>query len=90
MIKRFSLKKKCLYCDEPARYGELCGYHYGRKKRTGDPLSKPFEKAQNKKQCLVDKCTELARTKGYCPQHYYRFKRYGDPKYSNECTKTNK
>jgi hypothetical protein len=53
----------------------LCGKHYAKWKRYGDPLGgRPPVLA-----CAVDGCSELQQAKGYCKIHYARWNRTGDP-----------
>ncbi len=58
----------------------LCGTHYTRYTRTGDPLkTKNFKYGSIK--CAVDNCEAFARENKMCAKHAQRVRRYGDPHY---------
>lgn len=54
----------------------LCGLHYQRLKRNGDPL-----KTRYREGCAVSGCEGKHKAQGYCNMHYRRFKKHGDPNY---------
>lgn len=66
-------------CDRPIRYKGMCGMHYKRAWRHGDPNktytpTRGFERAQ----CIVEECEAVANYgNGMCALHYQRFNRYG-------------
>lgn len=69
-------------CGSKAHCGGMCGKHYARFKRYGDPLvtkSKPRSPAGTRSICEVDGCDRHVKGHGYCLMHYQRFKKTGDP-----------
>ena len=63
-------------CDRPVRVKKeaLCGKHYARLRRHGDPLA---WKRPKRPVCSVDECEHRAAAKGLCDTHYRRLRRYG-------------
>lgn len=63
-------------CDRPVKVKKesLCGLHYARFRRHGDPLAWKRPKRQV---CSVDECDHRAAAKGLCDMHYRRVRRYG-------------
>lgn len=73
-------------CERPILAKGLCGAHYARWKRHGDPEAggpirvtqrKPREK--NVRICAVDGCGKLVKARGWCQSHYQRWRQHGDP-----------
>lgn len=64
-------------CGKPIRSAELCGMHYARMRRHGDPLKRLTEKHSS---CTVDGCCFPHKAKGYCRIHYDRYLSCGDAK----------
>ncbi|BCJ45029.1 hypothetical protein GCM10010168_83970 [Actinoplanes ianthinogenes] len=63
-------------CEERATSRGLCGAHYQRWRRFGDP---EFHPPQAVRKCTIDGCDEVTNGRGLCSSHYYRWWRYGDP-----------
>lgn len=58
-------------------YG-MCGMHYRRWKRHGDPnYVRP--KIQGVAQCSIEGCEKVVTARGWCSKHYTRWVRYGSP-----------
>lgn len=66
-------------CDKVSQTRGLCGAHYHRLKRYGDPEGKPLVTEKVIPPCLVDGCDKLAEKRGYCTSHYERNRRHGSP-----------
>jgi len=64
-------------CGKASQTRGLCGSHYHRLKRYGDPEGKPPIKVPLS--CLVDGCDSVSRKCGYCIRHYERNFRHGSP-----------
>src|SRR6185312_7763737 len=63
-------------CRKPAKGKGLCGPHYMRLWRHGDPLANTVREV---KVCSVQNCTGPAYGIGFCQKHYWRNKRNGSP-----------
>lgn len=64
-------------CDKPAKGRGLCGMHWRRWRRNGDPL-KARVYTVGVSECRI--CgREGKTTQGLCSSHYHRLDRYGDP-----------
>ena len=62
-------------CEKLARRGHpLCGMHYSRLRRHGDPRY-----VREVRLCSVDGCEQRHHQHGYCVMHYGRWKNHGDP-----------
>lgn len=63
-------------CDRVVKVKKeaLCGKHYARLRRHGDPLA---WKRPKRPVCSVDGCEHRAAAKGLCDTHYRRLRRYG-------------
>lgn len=74
-------------CENPSRTRTqaLCGRHYQRLLRNGDPVKVPVRVRQpveaTMPTCSVDGCEKPIRTKksGLCTAHLHRLRRHGDP-----------
>lgn len=63
-------------CNNPVKYKGLCGKHYKRQWRHGDPTKTMLN--MNWDKCKVEGCTRLRRSSnGYCNTHRTRMIRYG-------------
>lgn len=80
-------KRVCVVegCTSLTKYkaAELCGKHYQRKRKHGDPNAPGRRVAVP---CMVRDCVRKARNKGYCPKHAYRVNAHGDPDYTKYAT----
>lgn len=63
-------------CEKLAESKGMCGAHYQRTRRFGDPTFHPPAPARI---CVVDGCEAVPNARGMCSTHYYRWARYGDP-----------
>jgi hypothetical protein len=64
-------------CNQPIRYKGLCGKHYKRQWRHGDPTKTLINMHEKNELCIVKGCYELARRGKLCKLHYTRKLRYG-------------
>lgn len=67
-------------CERLARSrgSAYCALHYGRLRRTGDPLTTAF--ANNiGLTCGAADCERPAKSKGYCGKHWERIRKHGSP-----------
>lgn len=64
-------------CESPAKYKGLCGKHYKRQWRHGDPTVTKIHVWYTGEKCLVENCKSSADSKGMCKLHYQRYLRYG-------------
>lgn len=72
---------KCLIedCEREEKYTGLCGMHYKRKWRHGDPLvtetpGRDFERIE----CIAEDCDRVSEYScGLCEKHYQRWSKYG-------------
>lgn len=62
-------------CCNPSVKKGMCGSHYKKWWRHGDPLWK--KEKLNQGECSVDGCTNHAFVKGLCWSHYQRVRTYG-------------
>ncbi|MFH9813459.1 HNH endonuclease signature motif containing protein [Streptomyces olivaceus] len=63
-------------CETKVLSRGLCGVHYGRWRRHGDPdVFLPVRHVG----CSVDGCEAVHKNRGYCAAHYSRWRRWGDP-----------
>lgn len=66
-------------CNTEAKYGGLCGMHYKRQWRHGDP-AKTLTPTRGfiRIECIVDGCVDIsAYGNGLCEVHYQQQNRYG-------------
>lgn len=67
-------------CDGKYNAHGLCGMHYSRQKRHGDPLWEPVVPSGSRpKVCTIEDCDNPHYARKYCGAHYQRWKKYGDP-----------
>lgn len=67
-------------CERPRTADGLCGPHYNRKVKHGDPTAGgAFREPAYKGPCLAEECERDAAARGYCRMHYARLVRHGDP-----------
>ncbi len=67
-------------CERPTTGRTLCGAHYERNRRYGDPLAGgPFRNVKAPQVCIIDGCVQYAKARGWCAVHYQRWKTSGDP-----------
>lgn len=76
-------------CGKPCRSAGLCGGHYERQRRYGDPLGGGTFRQKNGPVCLVSGCDQKPVARNLCSTHHSRWKRHGDPlggtDYRGEC-----
>ena len=66
-------------CENAAKYAGLCGMHYKRQWRHGDPNKTltPTRGFESKK-CIVEDCENMSDySSGFCELHYTRWRCYG-------------
>jgi hypothetical protein len=66
-------------CREDVKYAGLCGKHYKRQWRHGNPLQTAYIYAETRINCKAPDCVKAAETKGYCKIHYTRVYKHGTP-----------
>lgn len=74
-------------CDGVVNARGMCGRHYTRMMRHGDPLGGGRNQTRNhrrppgtpERQCSVGECERRAISFGWCRMHFLRWKRHGDP-----------
>jgi len=66
-------------CDLRATRRGLCGKHYQKMRRRGDPLAGREYTGLTKGTCSLDGCNGKAYCKGMCQGHYCHLQQYGDP-----------
>lgn len=54
----------------------MCGRHYQRWAKFGDPLA---DNSRRRSICSVDRCDTVTEAKGLCNKHYQRLRNFGDP-----------
>lgn len=64
-------------CNAPIKYKGMCGKHYKRMWRHGDPKVAFIVKAYGDTKCEVEGCDRVAQAIGYCSKHYQRLMRTG-------------
>lgn len=64
-------------CGDRSQARDLCGKHYQRWRRFGDPTFYPPEMPRR---CTVDDCPNVSNARGMCSGHYRRWQLHGDPK----------
>lgn len=71
-------RQTCLVpeCDRLSDGRGMCGMHYQRWRRFGDPN---FYPPQMNRSCTVEDCPNSANARGLCSKHYLRWQLYGDP-----------
>lgn len=57
----------------------MCGKHYQRWKRHGDPTVSLIDRDQTGKPCKAEGCERKSGYKGYCLKHFDRVQRNGSP-----------
>jgi hypothetical protein len=62
-------------CEREARRRGLCGMHYERVRKHGDPNYRT--KSKTRVGCLVDGCAAKHNSHGYCLKHAWRLKKHG-------------
>ena len=80
------MEKTCsiIGCEREIRCREMCGMHYQRWLRHGNPgkadrLRRYYEIKKCRKICIVDGCEREGQRRGMCDMHYFRWRKYGDP-----------
>lgn len=74
MVKMCSIEG----CEKSVKALDMCGMHYQRLKKHGDPLyERPLRVGVER--CSIDGCNRLLRARGMCPTHYRRWSIHGDP-----------
>ena len=67
-------------CEEPVRSRGVCGKHYTRLLKFGDPLLTARDlNPKPPTPCSVDDCDSVASKRGLCGKHYKRLLKFGDP-----------
>lgn len=72
-------------CDYPVKSRGLCGMHYARLRRHGDPTitlrkwTKPRRAAKRTPTCSIEGCEKLVEKRGWCSMHNRRWEVHGDP-----------
>jgi hypothetical protein len=68
-------------CPHPIKYRGLCGRHYDRDRRYGDPRSGGHMRADrgSRSTCSVEGCTGLVVGRSLCGKCWQRWRKYGDP-----------
>lgn len=69
-------------CDTLPHCKGMCGKHYARLKRYGDPLftkRRPRQSPGKRSICEVDGCESIVKGHGFCLKHYQRYKKTGNP-----------
>jgi hypothetical protein len=68
-------------CDKESRGRGLCGTHWLRWRKYGDPtvVKRPGIDYMTKVPCSVDDCDRLAHAHGFCGLHLRRWEKHGDP-----------
>lgn len=71
-------------CGKPVLQRGMCGMHYHRWLRHGDPSTRRSKPLVTDLRCSVilksgEQCLKQAKVRTMCAAHYQRFKRYGDP-----------
>ncbi len=61
-------------CGSPVKYKGLCGKHYKRQWRHGDPTKTMINMEGGT--CQAEGCNKPRKTWGYCHTHYIRVSRY--------------
>jgi hypothetical protein len=59
-------------CENPVKYKELCGKHYKRQWRHGDPNQTAYWRKEKGMLCIAPDCAKFARHGEYCTAHYIR------------------
>ena len=63
----------------------MCGAHYQRQKKHGDPLAggpiRGWVRASKNELCSIEGCQTPHRKRGWCTLHYDRWRAHGDPLY---------
>jgi len=65
-------------CNKLAKYKGMCGVHYHRTWKYGDPFFRTTN--DNSGICLHEGCKKKAHSLGYCEKHYQRVKHHGSSK----------
>lgn len=66
-------------CDGKRQSRGLCGMHYARWRRTGDPGPASKKNLPAPAECTVEGCSAVPKAKGLCDIHWSRWYRHGDP-----------
>ena len=62
-------------CASPARYKGMCGKHYKRSWRHGDPNKTLINMEGGP--CRIQNCDRPSQQAGFCSMHYQRWHKYG-------------
>ena len=65
-------------CPNRTLAKRLCGSHYRRMQRHGDPLARVEPRYPQGPPCRADGCERPSRARGYCSRHYERVRRTGE------------
>src|SRR6266542_624901 len=68
-------------CPHPVKHRGLCGRHYDRERRYGDPLAGGPMRANrgSRSTCSVEGCDGTVVGRGLCGKCWQRWRKYGDP-----------
>lgn len=67
-------------CDRAVLARGLCGTHYDRWRRNGDPGPAEIRQLSRRpSECQVEGCGRPVSGRGYCGAHYWRLRTHGDP-----------
>jgi hypothetical protein len=67
-------------CGKEVRARKMCGMHYHRWERTGNPMGfRPGVPSKVEVGCKYEGCKNPHNAKGYCLTHYFRWKNHGSP-----------
>ena len=72
-------------CERRVHGRGLCGLHYQRFLKSGDPLkSRRYERIVDGQRCAIDGCGKPVIGRGWCANHYALWRKYGDPTHRSE------
>lgn len=66
-------------CGRQTKARGLCGAHWNRWKRYGNPLAGGTSRVRLAAACSIEGCSEPPWARGWCPKHLLRWRKYGDP-----------